>query len=110
MPGDPNECRKHARNCLRIAEASANAEITRTFVDFAHSAAPLGGVCLWHKADMLKALTNVRFWAQSGHRLYPSPMSANDPKRTCQLAETCGRPKSQSSDGCCISPPTSKVA
>ena len=31
------ECRKHARNCLRIAEASANAEITRTFVDLAHS-------------------------------------------------------------------------
>ena len=37
MPGDPKECRKHARNCLRIAEASANAEITRTFVDLAHS-------------------------------------------------------------------------
>ena len=30
MPGDPKECRKHARNCLRLAEASANAEITRT--------------------------------------------------------------------------------
>jgi hypothetical protein len=37
MPGDPKECRKHARNCLRLAEASANAEITRTFVDLAHS-------------------------------------------------------------------------
>ena len=37
MPGDPKECRKHARNCLRIAEASAKAEITRTFVDLAHS-------------------------------------------------------------------------
>jgi hypothetical protein len=24
-------------------------------------------VCLWHKADMLNALTNVRFWEQSGH-------------------------------------------
>jgi len=23
-------------------------------------------VCLWHKADMLNALTNVRFWGQSG--------------------------------------------
>jgi hypothetical protein len=22
----------------------------------------------WHKADMLNALTNVRFWGQSGHR------------------------------------------
>jgi hypothetical protein len=21
----------------------------------------------WHKADMLNALTNVRFWGQSGH-------------------------------------------
>ena len=37
MPGDPKECRKHARNCLRLAEASTNAEITRTFVDLAHS-------------------------------------------------------------------------
>ena len=37
MPGEPKECRKHARNCLRIAEASTNAEITRTFVDLAHS-------------------------------------------------------------------------
>ena len=38
MPGEPEECRKHARNCLRIAEASElNAEITRTFVDLAHS-------------------------------------------------------------------------
>ena len=37
MPVDPKECRKHARNSLRLAEASANAEITRTFVDLAHS-------------------------------------------------------------------------
>ena len=22
---------------------------------------------IWHKADMLNALTNVRFWGQSGH-------------------------------------------
>ena len=24
-------------------------------------------VRLWHKPDMLNALTNVRFWAQTGH-------------------------------------------
>ena len=36
-PATPKECRKHARNCLRIAEVSPNAEITRTFVDLAHS-------------------------------------------------------------------------
>jgi hypothetical protein len=23
-------------------------------------------VCLWHLADMLNALTNVRFWGQNG--------------------------------------------
>jgi hypothetical protein len=23
--------------------------------------------CLWHKADMLNALTSVRFWGQRGH-------------------------------------------
>ena len=37
MFGDPKECREHARNCLQLAEASAHAEITRTFVDLAHS-------------------------------------------------------------------------
>ena len=37
MPGDPKECRMHARNCLQLAEASANVEITRAFVDLAHS-------------------------------------------------------------------------
>ena len=26
-----------------------------------------GNVRYWHKADMLNALTNVRFWGQSGH-------------------------------------------
>ena len=24
-------------------------------------------VTFWHRADMLNALTNVRFWEQSGH-------------------------------------------
>ena len=37
MHGDPKECRKHAGNCLQFAEASTNTEITRTFVDLAHS-------------------------------------------------------------------------
>jgi hypothetical protein len=32
----PTECREHARNCLRLAEATINREITRTFVDLAH--------------------------------------------------------------------------
>ena len=30
-------------------------------------------VRFWHKADMLNALTNVRFWGQSGH----GPPAAN---------------------------------
>ena len=37
MPGDPNECRDHARNCLRLAELAASREATRIFVDLAHS-------------------------------------------------------------------------
>jgi hypothetical protein len=28
-------------------------------------------VCLWHKADMHNALTNVRFWGQSRQSLTP---------------------------------------
>ena len=37
MPGDPNECRDHARNCLRLAEFATSREATRVFVDLAHS-------------------------------------------------------------------------
>ena len=37
MPGDPNECRDHARNCLRLAEFATSREATRIFVDLAHS-------------------------------------------------------------------------
>jgi hypothetical protein len=37
MPGDPRECRNHALNCLKIADTSANTEITRTFIDLTHS-------------------------------------------------------------------------
>ena len=37
MPGDPKECRQHARNCLRLAEQAVSPEVTRTFVDLAHS-------------------------------------------------------------------------
>ena len=29
--------------------------------------ARLGDACLWHKADILNALTNVRFWGNNGH-------------------------------------------
>jgi hypothetical protein len=37
MPGKPEECRAHARNCLRIAETASNSKVTRMFVDLAHS-------------------------------------------------------------------------
>ena len=36
MPGDPKECRQHARNCLRIAEEARSADVARSFVDLAH--------------------------------------------------------------------------
>ena len=37
MPGDPKECRQHARNCLNLAEAATDPEVTRAFTDLAHS-------------------------------------------------------------------------
>ena len=37
MPGNPNECRDHARNCLRLAESAKSREAARIFVDLAHS-------------------------------------------------------------------------
>ena len=37
-------------------------------------------VCFWHKADILIALANVRFWGQSGHGPDTWGMSASDPK------------------------------
>ena len=36
MPGDPKQCRQHARNCLRIAEEARSANVARTFVDLAY--------------------------------------------------------------------------
>jgi hypothetical protein len=39
----------------------------------------------WHKADMLNALTNVRFWGQSGHDANGPVMSAT-PSRTAMSA------------------------
>ena len=50
-------------------------------------------VRLWHKADTLNALTNVRFLRESGHELKGSFISANDPKRTsgCSIARRRAR-------------------
>jgi hypothetical protein len=38
-----------------------------TDIDAAAELSSKADVRLWHKADMLNALTNVRFWEQSGH-------------------------------------------
>ena len=37
------------------------------FVDIRNLFPSNPNVCYWHKADMLNALTNVRFWGQNGH-------------------------------------------
>ena len=37
MPGNPKECRQHARTCLQLAEEARSQEVARTFVDLAHS-------------------------------------------------------------------------
>ena len=56
----------------------------------------------WHKADMLNALTKVRFWGWRGL----VSMSANDPKRTLPLAlssaseDRCGWPLSGVRNSC----------
>jgi hypothetical protein len=36
---------------------------------FDRSSVALADVRYWHKADMLNALTNVRSWGQSRHRV-----------------------------------------
>jgi hypothetical protein len=36
MPGDPNECRIHAMNCMQMAETATTPELRRTYVDLAH--------------------------------------------------------------------------
>src|SRR6185369_14616068 len=57
-----------ARTCPSTRRPSTRRSATR----FAGSASIMwdlvanSDVCLWHKADMLNALTNVRFWGQSG--------------------------------------------
>ena len=37
-------------------------------------------VRFWHKADMLNALTNVRFWGQSGHGPTAAPLLPLTPR------------------------------
>ena len=39
----------------------------RYYRRYGYPAASGANVCFWHKADMLNALTNVRFWEQTGH-------------------------------------------
>ena len=44
-------------------------------------------VRFWHKADMLNALTNVRFWGQSGHgptAAYQTRFMSTRPSSTLQ--------------------------
>jgi hypothetical protein len=35
MPGDPKECREHAKNCLRLAEMATSEQARETFHDLA---------------------------------------------------------------------------
>ena len=50
------------RRCPRLPESRHLPEIVASRRQLRASL-----VCYWHKADMLNALTNVRFWGQSGH-------------------------------------------
>jgi len=36
MPGNPNECRLHALNCMQLAEDATDSELRRIYVDLAH--------------------------------------------------------------------------
>jgi hypothetical protein len=45
----------------------------------------LANVRFWHKANMLNALTNVRFWGAKRTWREWADMSANDPKQTFLL-------------------------
>jgi hypothetical protein len=44
--------------------------------------------CNWHKADMLNALTNVRFWGQSGHYGLLAPREGSDAARAGRVWQT----------------------
>lgn len=37
MPGDPNECRMHARECLRLAESTSKEEARENFSNLART-------------------------------------------------------------------------
>jgi hypothetical protein len=58
MPGDPRECRAHARNCHKLAESASTAEVRRTFVDLAHSWTKLA-VELEDAGSLLTALNEI---------------------------------------------------
>jgi hypothetical protein len=48
---------------VRIIHYRGEADLAPTTTPIAQAA----NVRFWHKADMLNALMNVRFWGQSGH-------------------------------------------
>ena len=37
MPGDPKECREHARSCQRLADTAINEEARQTFTNLAQT-------------------------------------------------------------------------
>ena len=43
MPGDPQECRQHARNCQQLAEHAATPEMRQSFLDLAKTWTRLAG-------------------------------------------------------------------
>jgi hypothetical protein len=47
MPGNPNECRLHALNCMQLAEDATDSELRRIYVDLAHHWNRLHWRMLW---------------------------------------------------------------
>ena len=57
MPGDPNECREHARNCLQLAAEAYNPEAKETFERLAQTWLRLA-------ADLESARVLVKEWGR----------------------------------------------
>lgn len=68
MPGDPQECRQHARNCEQLAEHAATPEMRQSFLDLAKTGQ--GGRGSW-KASTVFSMLGPKFDGPETRSLLP---------------------------------------
>jgi hypothetical protein len=66
MPGDPSDCRKHAKNCLRLAAEAHTPQAKETFESLAETWLRLA-------ADLETSKALLKQWGSDPNKLSSSP-------------------------------------